>query len=163
MQGVASRTVELVRGHLAGESGIAHYAQDLRDESGLPVTYSGLQVRSQHVSADLAETAPVRYPVIYVYCERVQNLRREKFRDFSGIVRVVMEVRVSQERLEGIEEQARGLTDAVVSVLLSHRGVWDDGVSYSGSFEINYSPVKRGGKNFLKAAKVTIDIDVSQG
>jgi hypothetical protein len=163
MQGVASRAVELVRAQLTSESGIGARLSDMKDEGGYPMTFSALQVKSQHIGPDLAEIGPVRYPLVYVYCERVQNTMREKFRTFSGIVRVAVEVRVSQERLEGIEEQSRGLMEAVVATLLSHRGVWEQGVSFAGGLDITYSPVKRGGKNFLKPAKLVLDIDVSQG
>ena len=52
-----------------------------------------------------------------VYSNRVRNLLTEKFRNFSGKVQTVAEVRVSQDRIEGIEDQLRLYVDAVTQVL----------------------------------------------
>src|SRR5262245_37443594 len=61
-------------------------------------------VVAQHVSFELSERAQItKYPVVLVYADRVRNLLTEKFRTFSGKVRTVAEVRVSQDRFEGIE------------------------------------------------------------
>ena len=57
------------------------------------------------------------------------ELLTEKFRTFSGKVRTVAEVRVSQDRIEGIEEQLRLYVDAVTQVLDANRGSWGQGCS----------------------------------
>ena len=59
---------------------------------------------------------------MHVYSDRVRNLLTEKFRTFSGKVRTVAEVRVSQDRIEGIEDQLRLYVDAVTQVLDANRG-----------------------------------------
>jgi hypothetical protein len=33
---------------------------------------------------------------------------------------------------------------------------------YSGGYEVVFGPVKRGGRNFLQAAKITFEIGVSK-
>ena len=63
------------------------------------------QVRSQNVAADLAErSAPTHYPAVHVYCEKIVNDLKEKFRSFSGRAHMAIELRYSQDRLEGLEE-----------------------------------------------------------
>ena len=61
------------------------------------------QVRAQNVAADLAEQSTrVQYPAVNVYCEKIVNNLTEKFRSFSGTVQMAIEVRHSQDRLEGL-------------------------------------------------------------
>jgi hypothetical protein len=96
-----------------------------------------------------------------VYCERVSNLLREKYRRFSGTVRMAIEIRDSRDRIEGLEDEVRYYADAVAQVLDSNRGDWGDGVFYPGGYEVTFGPVKQGGKNFLQSAKATFDLEVS--
>ena len=74
------------------------------------------QVRAQNVAADLAERAMgVQYPAVNVYCEKIVNDLREKFRTFSGTAQMAIELRHSQDRLEGMQDSAgalRGRGDA---------------------------------------------------
>lgn len=71
------------------------------------------------------------------------------------------EVRVSQDRLEGVESQLQLYVDALTQVLDQGRGDLGDGVFYAGGYEVSYSPVKHGGRNFLQTAKVTFTVDIS--
>jgi hypothetical protein len=117
----------------------------------------------QNVSIALAERSQaIKYPVIHVYSDRVQNKLTEKFRIFSGKVRIVAEVRLSQDRLEGIEDQLRLYAEAVTQVLDSNRGSWGEGAFFSGGYEISFEPVLHGGRNFLQIAKVTLEVDFSR-
>ena len=45
---------------------------------------------------------------------------------------MAIEVRVSQDRLEGIEEQLQMYVDAVTQVLDQNRGDWGEGMFYAG-------------------------------
>jgi hypothetical protein len=118
---------------------------------------------NQHVPVALAERAKgVKYPVMYVYADRIRNLLIEKFRAFSGKVRIVTEVRVSQDRLEGLEDQLRLYVDAVTQVLDANRGTWGQGAFYTGGYEVNFDPVQHGGQNFLQIAKVSLEVDFSE-
>jgi len=117
---------------------------------------------NQNVSTAISEKAlAVKYPTVNVYSDRVKNLLTEKFRTFSGKIRTVAEVRVSQDRIEGIEEQTRLYADAVTMVLDSNRGSWGQGVFFTGGYEIDFEPVTQGGKNFLQIAKVSFEVDLS--
>jgi len=120
------------------------------------------QIVSQNVPAAIAERAlAVKYPAVHVYSDRVRNVLTEKFRTFSGKVRTVAEVRVSQDRIEGMEDQLRLYTDAVTQVLDTNRGNWGQGAFYAGGYEVNFDPVAQGGKNFLQIARVSFEVDLS--
>jgi hypothetical protein len=117
---------------------------------------------SQNVAFEISEkSVVVKYPVVHVYVDRVRNLLTEKFRTFSGKIRTVVEVRVSQDRFEGIEDQLRIYIDAVTQVLDANRGSWDQGLFFNGGYEITFEPVRRGGRNLLQSAKVTFEVDLS--
>jgi hypothetical protein len=120
-------------------------------------------LRAANAAADLTERAgAAQYPVVSVYCEKVVNDLREKFRSFSGTVQMAIEVRHSQDRLDGIEEALEAQTDAVTLALSASRGDWGDGAYYAGGYQVSFGRTTRGGKNFSQAAKVTFEIAVSR-
>ena len=121
------------------------------------------QVRSQNVAADVAErSGTAQYPAANVYCEKIVNSLEEKFRTFSGSVQMAIEVRHSQDRLEGLEDAVELYADAVMQVLNAGRGDWGDGMFYGGEYQVSFGAVKHGGKNFIQAAKITFEIGVSR-
>jgi hypothetical protein len=121
------------------------------------------QVVNQNVPAALAEkAAAAKYPAMYVYTDRVRNLLTEKFRSFSGKVRTVTEVRVSQDRIEGLEDQLRLYVDAVTQVLDANRGSWGQGAFYTGGYEVSFDAVQQGGQGVLQIAKVSFEVDFSE-
>ncbi len=120
------------------------------------------QLVAQNVPIELAErSTDVQYPAVSVYCEKIANTLKEKFRNFSGQAAMAIEVRVSQDRLEGIEGQLQMYLDAVTQVLDQNRGDWGEGMYYSGGYEAVLGPVKRGGQNFIEVGKVTFEVGVS--
>ncbi len=117
---------------------------------------------NQNIPAAIAEKASVvKYPVVHVYSDRVTNALTEKFRTFSGKVRTVAEVRYSQDRVEGIEEQLRLYVEAVTSVLDANRGSWGEGAFFGGGYQVEYGAVGHGGRNFLQVAWVRFEVDLS--
>ncbi len=146
-----------------GGSGLPATVAAVAEASGGSLPAIGLaQIVSQNVAADLIERSnAVRYPSVHVYCEKLSNTLREKFRTFSGKAHLTMEVRASQDRLEGIERQVQLYVDAVTHVLDESRGDWGDGFFYGGGYDVAFGPVKRGGKSYLQAAKITVEVDVS--
>jgi hypothetical protein len=118
---------------------------------------------TQNVSAEIAEiSGQAEYPALLVYCDTVQNLMREKSRDFSGRINLVIEIRCTQETLKRIESNTEMYVDAVCALLSDSRGTWGDGASYSGAYQVDYEPVVFGGKNFLQRAKVNFAVDLSE-
>ena len=122
------------------------------------------QVLPQNIAPELAErTAGVQYPVFYVYCEKLTNSLREKFRTFSGTARLAVDVRVTHDRLEDLTRLLELCVEAVTDVLDSQRGDWGGGMFHAGGYEVTFGATKHGGKNFIQGAKVTFDVDVSIG
>jgi hypothetical protein len=120
------------------------------------------QLLAQNVPIEIAErSTDVKYPSVSVYCEKIQNQLKEKFRNFSGKAIMAIEVRVSQDRLDGIEEQAQMYLDAVTQVLDQNRGDWGEGMYYAGCYEATLAAVKHGGQNFVQIGKVTFEVGVS--
>ncbi len=131
------------------------------DELG-PADLVERQVLTQQIAADLEEkTAGARYPSFHIYCEQMSNTLREKFRTFSGTVRMAADVRVSQDRLESIDTLLHRYVDGLTFVLDNNRGDWGNGMHYGGGYDVTFLPVKHGGKNFLQSAKVTFTVNVS--
>jgi hypothetical protein len=120
------------------------------------------QILAQNVSIELAErSTDVQYPAFNVYCEKIVNQLKEKFRNFSGKAVMTVEVRVSQDRLDGIEDQLETYVDAVTQVLDQNRGDWGEGMYYAGCYEAALAPVKHGGNNFIQVGKVSFEVGVS--
>jgi hypothetical protein len=143
--------------------GLGPVVAQLAEDSGMALTpIPPPHVVAQNVAFELSERSQVvKYPVVHVYVDRVRNLLTEKFRTFSGKVRTVAEIRVSQDRIEGIEERLRLYVDAVTKVLEANRGNWGEGAFYTGGYEATFEAVKHGGKNFLQVARVSFEVDLS--
>jgi hypothetical protein len=125
--------------------------------------FTAAQVTAENVGPEIVErSTAVRYPSLNIYCSSVNNLQREKFRTFSGEARMTIESRVSQDRLDGLEQNSQLYVDAVTMVLDQNRGDWGNGVSYNGGYEVNYGQVKHGGRNFLQIAKIAFTVDISE-
>jgi hypothetical protein len=115
-----------------------------------------------NVAADVVEkSSGTKYPALHLYCEKFANSLKEKFRTFSGTAAMAVEIRVSQDRLEGIDRALQAYLDAVARVLDQNRGDWGDGVFYAGGYEAAFGAVKHGGRNFLQAGKVTFKVEIS--
>ncbi len=133
------------------------------EESGVELaSVPPAQLVNQNVAFELSERSQaVKYPVVHVYTDRVRNELREKFRTFSGKARTVAEVRVSQDRIEGIEERLRLYVEAVTRVLDQNRGCWGEGAFFGGQYEVVIDSVRHGGRNFLQVARVVFEVDLS--
>jgi hypothetical protein len=117
---------------------------------------------TDNVSSDIAEkSADFKYTAVYIYCEKIANDLKEKFRTFSGRLQMAMDVRVSQDRLEQIDRTSQLYTDAVTQILDQNRGDWGQGLFYAGAYEITFGPVKHGGRNFIKSAKISFQVEAS--
>jgi hypothetical protein len=128
-----------------------------------PGQFSLAQVRSQNVAPDVADQSnTMQYPSMNVYCEKIVNSLAEKFRSFSGTVQMVIEVRHSQDRLDGLQDNLELYADAVMQLLAGNRGDWGDGDFYAGEYQAAFGAVKHGGKNFIQIAKITFEMGVSK-
>jgi hypothetical protein len=120
------------------------------------------QIQARNIAAEVHErSTPFKYPVVFVYSDRIKNEQKEKFKKFSGTVSLVVEIRVTQDVVENVEAQLGAYVDSVTSVLEESRGNWANCVYYAGAYEVVFEPVKRGGTGFSQRAKVTLPVHVS--
>jgi hypothetical protein len=164
MAQTSSLVTKLMVGFLTDpNTGLGSTVANVAADSGIPLTpIPPENVIDQNLPVAVAERSlAVKYPVVRVYSDRTRNLLTEKFRTFSGKVRTVAEVRVSQDRVEGLEDQLRLYVDSVTQVLDANRGTWGQGAFFTGGYEVTYEPVQHGGRNLLQIAKVTFEVDLS--
>jgi|YelNatPaOPRAMG01_1025707.scaffolds.fasta_scaffold01401_2 hypothetical protein len=163
MSRVASIAIQKAVDILAAEEGLGPALERIaREEGETPPTLESGQVMATAASVELLEAqGRVRYPYLQVNCERVINGMREKFRRFSGTVRIGVEARCSSERLASAEREARWLADALAEVLDHNRGDWGDGFYYGGGYEITFGATRTGGRNFVQTAKVAFEVSVA--
>jgi hypothetical protein len=163
MAWVGSTVTAKVLGLLSAPPGLNSNLATLAEAENLsfpPV--AAAQLLAQNVPAELAErSTDVKYPAVNIYCEKIVNQLVEKFRTFSGKAVMTIEVRVSQDRLDGLETQVQTYVDAVTQVLDQNRGDWGEGMFYTGGYEAAIGAVKHGGRNFIQIAKVTFDVGLS--
>lgn len=149
---------------LTGATGVNLYLAGVTQSNGQPLSpLTAAQVRAQNVAPDIADKSNVmQYPAVNVYCEKMVNTLAEKFRSFSGSVLTAVELRHSQDRLEGLQDGLENYADAVMQVLNANRGDWGNGLFYCGEYQVVFGAVKHGGKNFLQVSKITFEIGVSR-
>jgi hypothetical protein len=160
---IAGTSTQKVLGVLAAPDGLPAAVEALNLQQGLKLAaISSQQIIAQNVTPDVSEQSTAsNYPLVYVYCNKVANLLREKFRTFSGETQMVVEARVSQDRLDQIESNLQAYVDAITQVLGNSRGDWGDGVFFGGGYEVVFGGVKHGGRNFLQIAKVSFVLEIS--
>ena len=163
MPAIGALATQTVVSILNGNTGLPFAISSLNEQEGVELPAIGAaQVLAQNIAFDIAErTAGVTYPAVYVYCEGVANQLKEKFRTFSGTAKMTMEIRVSHDRLDTLGRDLQLYSSAAAGVLDSNRGDWGNGMFYAGGYDVEFGPVKRGGKNFLQAAKINFQLDVS--
>jgi hypothetical protein len=155
-QGAVERLYEI----LTAPEGLITSTGNLAAAAGIQIPqFHEEQVIDRHAPAELNERPErVRYPVIYVYCDRLDNQLREKFRRFSGTARMVVEIRVGADRLEKLQSLVHLYTESVLDTLERRRGDWGGGLYFGGGYEVTFGPVKHGGPNFLQTAKVVCEL-----
>jgi hypothetical protein len=148
---------------LIGEDRLASECLTAAQNYGLDVpALRADNVLDFHIAPELAEKGTsIKYPVAYVYCDRVQNKLHEKFRTFSGTADLNVEIRVSHDHAEELQAMLQLYVEAVTSVLDQKRGTWSREIFHAGDYEVAFGPVKRGGKNFLQTARVKLQVFIS--
>ncbi|HTM48813.1 MAG TPA: hypothetical protein VL285_09045 [Bryobacteraceae bacterium] len=120
---------------------------------------SDRQVLIQNVAQEFLERSlDLKYPTLLLYCEKITNDLREKFRTFSGKAQMAIEVRVSQDRIEGLEKLLEVYVDTVTRILDQNRGDWGNGMFYTGGYEATFGEMKHGGRNFIQTGKIRFEV-----
>jgi len=162
---VGSKAIQRTMEILSASTGVGAMVAAIAERENVALAAIGAeQVVALNAGPELAErSAGVRYPVVYVYCEGLANLLKEKFRTFSGKVYMAAEVRVTHDRLEGVSRALEHYVEAVTEVLDRNRGEWAPGMYYTGGYKVEFGGVRHGGRNFLQTAKIRFELDASAG
>jgi len=163
MLSLAGKATSKLQEVLAAPSGLNTSLAELAESESVTIPpIPSTNLFTDNVSSDIAEksTEP-KYTAIYIYCDKMANALTEKFRSFSGTIAMIIDVRVSQDRLEGIDRTSQLYTAAVTQTLNQNRGDWGQGLFYAGRYEVAFGPVKHGGRNFIKSAKISVQLDAS--
>ncbi len=160
---IARSTTSKLTEILSSHDGMPAAVAAISSQVGLILpAFTAHQVIAYNIAPELSERSTAsKYPLIYVYCSKLVNGLREKFRLFSGEAEMVAEARVSQDRLEQIDSNLQAYVDAITGVLDDHRGDWGDGVSYGGGYEVAFGAIKQGGRNLIQIAKISLVVEVS--
>jgi hypothetical protein len=120
------------------------------------------QVTELNAPAEVVERQiGFRYPAVSVYCEKITNSQREKFRTFSGSAKVAIEIRVTHDQLGEVGQDLHLYVEAVTRVLDANRGDWGQGMFYAGGYEVAYNAIKPGGRTYIQTAKIGVTIDIN--
>lgn len=161
---ISSAVASMVMQRITGPRGMnAGLASLTGPDNLLAAPIEAGQVRAQNVAADLAARSnTVKYPAVQVYSEKIVNDLSEKFRSFSGKVQIAIELRHSQDKLDGLQDGLALYADSITQMLDAARGDWGDGMFYAGGYAVALGAVKQGGKNFIQTAKITFEVGVSR-
>lgn len=102
----------------------------------------------------------LNYPTVTIYCEKLTNTLKEKFRMFSGLAEMVIEVRQSQDQLQNIQAALETYVSAACQILDESRGDWGNGMFYAGGYEVTFGAVKSGGKSFIQIGRIVLNVDL---
>lgn len=155
--------LERVREILGGEGGLSDSLEQLKTDYGAEAQGWAAGVEVLKAPPEFAEKAwGGRYPALMLTCEKVKSRPTERLRRFSGEVQVGIEVRVSQDRLEGITEKLHYYSDAVRDVMERNGGCVGPGLYLSGETTVQIEGVKKGGRQFLQSSRVICTVVVNR-
>lgn len=152
-------TIEVVdrfRALLEGNGGMLASLAALSSSYGREgMELADLKVEFVRVPAEIHEkSVSPKHPVVHVYCDQMENGRTEKFSKFSGRMRLVTEIRVSQDRLEGMTEMLHFYLDALRDVVEKNVGSAGEGMYLDGGYDVTIEAVRKGGLNYQQAGKL---------
>lgn len=164
MQGTISHALESLREALSGEDGLAASLNALRASYPIPLAeVQGIPIEVVRAAAEMDEKARgVKYPRIAISADRIENGREERFRRFAGTLKAAIEIRVSQDRLDGLAESLYWHVDALRDVLERKAGCLDEGLVLTGEYEVLIEGAKKGGLNFLQTARFICPVVMSR-
>lgn len=163
MTSIGNRAVRKIVDLLTAPAGLSASTGILAAAEGIMLPLiADRQIIAENISVELAEKSGyAKHNAVLVYSDKIANTLKEKFRTFSGHVSVSIEVRVTHDRMEGLDQALRVYVDSIGEVLNQNRGDWGGGLFYAGAYEAVFGAVKHGGRNFIKIAKISIDVDAS--
>ena len=149
-----------LREMLTAEDGLAARVEALAARDGArPPRIGPANVAERHAGSTLAdENIVTLYPLVYVYCERMENRLERKFSAFSGRLFAVAEARVSGESIQALDGELERMVEAIGDLLAESRGQWTENLAFDGRFDVEFAAVRKGAAHFLREARVRIEL-----
>ena len=120
------------------------------------------QIIGSYVGPDMGDLdLQLSYPRVCIYAIQVVNNQREKFRAFSGVVAMSVDVWSSASLEQPTEMALHFYVDGIAGILRANIGDWGDGCRYSGIYDVRMQVPKAGGLGFVQSAKLTCNLEVS--
>ncbi|MBS1829792.1 MAG: hypothetical protein JST93_31120 [Acidobacteria bacterium] len=157
--GIVTNAALALQSMLSGETGLSWA---LSEGSSKMPDFSPTDIRVENISVDVAEKSPIRYPVVFIYCERFTNTQREKFAAVSGTMNLAIEIRASGNSVSAVSDQALAHAEAAMKVLDCHKGNWAEGIQYCGGYEVSFQQIKRGGTQLIQVTKISVPLQICQ-
>lgn len=99
-------------------------------------------------------------PRIRIQVEKLINRRSLKFAPFSGVCWMILAIEANGDRHDLVASQLNAIADAVLLVLDNHVGELGRGIYYGGGYELQVSPIDRGGRGFQQSAQVRFELAI---
>ena len=101
------------------------------------------------------------YPRVCIHTDHAVNNQREKFRAFSGLAVVAVDVWSSASLEQQTEAALHFYVEGITGILRVNIGDLGDGYRYSGVYDVQVQTPKAGGAGFVQQARVKCDLEVS--
>jgi hypothetical protein len=145
---------------ISGENGYRKHLSPHHIDLSSPASkdYTAPVIRQQ-LGVEVAEKTPLAgHTAIYLYLEKLVNNQREKFTRFSGYAQAVIELRATNDRADDLERTTEVYTEALLAAVVGMTPV-SQGCYFTGSYEVDFGPVKRGGRNFQQITKIRLRVE----
>ena len=99
-------------------------------------------------------------PRIRIHVEKLINKRTLKYAPFSGVCVMALAIEATGDRQDLVATQLNSIADAVLLVLANNVGELGNGIYYGGGYELQMTPVDRGGRGFQQLAQVRFELAI---
>lgn len=155
---VVTTTTEAIRNILSGASGVDSVLSDMLSPNSS--SYPPCRFYAGNVPVDVLELSRAHYPLILVYCEKLENTQREKFASLSGIMHMAIELRISAARSQEVSDMTEKYLSAILESLQTSKGTLAKGVHQTGVYQVSFGPIKKGGTELIQTTKISLPIHI---
>lgn len=159
---VVQSAIEAVRELLEGAGGVrSQLEQFAADDPERALAAGGFAVRPYGLKRGLVPDEEFSTePRIRIQVEKMANKRTLKYAPFSGVAVMLLAIEANGDRQDQVATQLNAIADAVLLVLDNHVGALGNGIYYGGGYELQMTPIDRGGRGFQQMAQVRFELAI---
>lgn len=159
---VVQSAIETVRDLLEGAGGVrTQLEQFAAEEPERALSAGGFAIRPFGLKRGLVPDEEFSTePRIRIQVEKLANKRTLKYAPFSGVSVMLLSIEANGDRQEDVATQLNAIADAVLLVLDNHVGELSHGIYYGGGYELQMTPIDRGGRGFQQTAQVRFELAI---